>query len=201
MEFITSYIQNIAYFLIFTALIRIIIPQRFSGYVNLILGLILILILMQPFASDNDWQDSLAAGSFSSLTQGAGSTDNPNSIEYYAETREQLITDVYKNRITSQLAGLIEENSGCKVTSAEIDVDPETGYPTEISLTITKKDEPVIPTESKSFIRIETVKLGEEKTSDNELDLSAGEKENIKKLISDFYNFSPDNIHITVQNK
>lgn len=51
MEEIYSYIRNIGYFMIFSAVVRLLIPEgSFRAYINLFLGLMFMVVMLNPIS-------------------------------------------------------------------------------------------------------------------------------------------------------
>lgn len=194
MEFLNGYIKSIASFLIFSAFVGMILPgEKYKNYINLILGLILILNILKPLAGKNDWSLIIPNGlpEFEAVAEQAELSD-------YEEVREQLISELYKSRLSDQIVALIESETDWRVLEADAEVRSDTGEPLQITLLLSSEEREHQPS---SFIRIEEVNLTDGNHDEAEAAITGKEEENIKKIVSDFYNLSVDNIHIRVQRK
>lgn len=194
---ISGYIKNIAFFLIFTSFIGIILPGgKYKKYIDIVLGLVLIIVTLEPAAAlvfgSSRPLDKILNEITSSLDYGITATG------WDTEEREKLITESFGQRIRPQLESLV---SGYDFILEDMDfsVDIDTG---EIaSLSISVSEAPVQPTPV-PFIRVEKVRV-QSRDADVELaeSIESGEIIRLKKGIADFYNIPIDNIHIGIHRK
>ncbi len=192
---VSEYVRSIAFFLIFMSFIGIIIPSsKYKSYINILLGFILMIVVITPIATalynKQNPLDKFLLSVNSALAGTEGVTAfNP---EDYEILQQDMINSTYKASVVTQINNLLKEDN-YTVKESQMDFDQVTGRIFTLELKLTQSG--AIPTPT-PFIRIEPfkVKLSEEETEKaDETRIS-----NIKKIISDFYNMSAGNIHITI---
>ncbi|HOA80015.1 MAG TPA: stage III sporulation protein AF, partial [Defluviitaleaceae bacterium] len=204
-DFLGNWLRNIAFFIIFTVFLDMLMPDSsFRSYIRMLLALILILIVTKPI---------------SSLVVKSASIANAveiNELELERQTilkeskmiqskQNDLIIERYKDTVSMQIGKLIETNSNYSPQTIEIIIDEDResesfGEINELKILLVDKEEL-----SKGKNNIEAVKpikidtkIEKEKKLENAIEDRELEK-NIKNLLINFYNLSIDNIHITVQ--
>jgi hypothetical protein len=208
------YIKNIAIFLIFTAFANIMIPSaKYKQYVNLALGFVMIFLLLTPLraligAVGGDDIGAMFTG-FSNRFETA--VTKPGDVEKLEGAQDALILSAFKESILSQIETLVAEEGTFIYQSADITADESDEHFGEIQairLTLRKKTAEeraagARPT-AKPLIRIEPVAIDTQSIFSTKYEPEGADAEesdeikNIKKLLSDFYNLSHDNIYITI---
>ena len=162
--------------MIFTALVGIILPNdKFKGYINLCLGLVLILMVLKPLS------DFLDAGiSIDSLFPDTQQTVNTGNPDAYNEIQADMMQQSLDKQAETQLAGICA-NAGFTLVSVEVQANGDYTSLQALSVTVKKNGAGTRP-----FIYIEP-SASEESSEINSL----------KNTLSEVYNMSLDNIHIT----
>ncbi len=220
-QLISSYIKNIAFFLIFISFVGIIVPNdKYKKYISILLGFVLIILVISPIKGVFNGEAINFPSMFKELNEAyAGqNVEISKENEKYLELRKKAIADNFLAQIRLSLEGLLG-NEGVLLKDLTVDFNEETGELYGLTISALKKaDNSAKPPEKtkKPFIRIEPVeikpKASEQKASEqnaseqnaseqntesealNEIDEAQIKK--VKKAISDFYNMSVDNIHI-----
>lgn len=178
-----DYVRNIVIFLLFTSFLQIIMPsERFKNYIQLVLGMILIFIMLQPVKEILKKFEKLDFKNKYEQTFEAEYDE-----EKYLQIKNDLVSSMFKENIQSQIEKIIGDKY--KVNSIDIKLGEDKYYNviiTEISLNLLKKE--------KSGIYVKPFN----ETNKNKNEFNDLEKNNIKKTISDFYNLNLDNIFITI---
>lgn len=163
---LSTYIKNIAVFLIFSTFVEIIMPNgKYKEYIRFILGIILIVIMIKPINNlissiDKNFDISIMKVQ-SELNKYTASYES----DLYAGKQKELIKKEFQSNIKSQIISIIKN------------------YLTVNNIEVLLKED--------SF-DIEQINIYASENSDENI-LSA------KNSVSDFYNLSIDNIHITIQ--
>lgn len=191
-EAISNYIRNIAFFLIFISFIGIIIPNtKYKSYINILLGFMLVMIMISPIAT-LIYNKQNPLDRFLLSVNGATKQTTTDELKEFEILQQDMINKTYKANVVEQINSLIKEES-LSISEYEIDFNQNTGQ--ILKLVLNLKETIIVPT-PKPFIRIEPFKVEiSPQDEDKEEDLQALR---VKKIISDFYNMSADNIHISI---
>lgn len=190
---LSSYIRNIAVFMIFVSLVDLIIPNsNYKGYIHLVSGFVLILIMVEPigflFANTRDpFQMSIQANRDIIMRE----------QEYYEERQRDIVLNTHRAQLENHLQRLVSNDSHYEFESGNIIVSnniEDFGSIERIDLVVSEREYQQI---RRPFIRIERIDI----TAQESVPEKTVELKNLKKVISDFYNLSEENIYITVQRR
>ena len=205
-EIISSYVRNIAVFLIFMGFVGVIAPDgKYKSYINLTLGFILVLIVIGPILNIlNGGFDALLSDiSFSGLGFSGERTVLASDYNHSEGLQNKMILDAYKEKLEEQLMAVVWPHLK-KSHSYESGVfqvgegSEDFGEIFAIQLVLAEGRESGEPP---PLIYIEPIVIGDKKLPDS-LNEPAEEDsyiKNLKKVISDFYNITSSNIYIIVQ--
>ena len=194
MSYINEYVRNIAFYLIFMSLSGIILPEgKYKKYINVILGLVLIIILMSPFYR------FLSTGNFDvdELIDSLNiSTAFASNIENYEDIRNRAIKGEFLASLRTHAENIIRD-SDYDLNDISADFDLNTGEIRSIHLKVQKRESPQ-ETERvrRPFIRVEPIRI------DSPFSPLAAEPQEItdmKRMISHFYGVPAENIIIDIQ--
>jgi len=205
---IGEWIRKIALFVIFSALIEILMPEsHFRKYIHMILGFVLMLMLIRPityiFFDNKDTFINLVE--INQLEMERQSIARQSSI--IESKQEELILDTYKSNLGEQIEKLIESNTNVDVGNIKLYVnedksDKSYGILQKVELTIIKNQETGSTTAEIEPIQPIKININHSDKENKKQTRKEDELEkNIKNLLISFYNLSGDNIHITVQKK
>ncbi len=189
------YIKNIVFVMIFNVFVEVLMPNNnFKKYMNMVIGFIVILIVLEPIRENFSASDKFDLEVFAIQSQ----IENNSFVqqkEFYEEKQEQLIIDTYTENIKQQINQIIEKSSDVEIESINLELDEYNIKSIEV-YGYEKKGEVI-----NNQINIEKILIGK-KTAEvsNIEDKNYKIQENLKNLISDFYNIETDNIHIIVRN-
>ncbi|MCL2873878.1 MAG: stage III sporulation protein AF [Defluviitaleaceae bacterium] len=196
MSYINDYVRNIAFFLIFASFAGIILPEgKYKKYINVVLGLVLIVILLSPFYR------FLSTGNFDvdELIDSLNiSSAFASDVSQYEEMRNRAITSEFLTSLRAYTENLLLE-SNFVLTDLSADFDINTGTIMSMHLTVKERESP--PGEPNSdqnrrpFIRIEPIRINNFAARNVE----SQEITDMKIMISNFYGVDVDNIYIEVQ--
>ncbi|MDR1642101.1 MAG: stage III sporulation protein AF [Clostridiales bacterium] len=187
MSYISHWLRNLSFFLIFSAFAGIILPnEKYKKYIDLCFGIVLVIIMLQPITG------LLGLGEFpvdELFDQIAGSAaPSSASGDEYTDLQWKLVKESFDSQVKAQISAMIEEK-GYSISSLEVISSEDLATITSVKATVRKKE-----AASRPFIYIEPVKPS------SGANASQAEPAEIKKLkteISDFYKLSVDNIFIS----
>ncbi len=182
MSFLYEYVKGIAVFLIFSAFAEIIVPSgNYRAYVKSVIGFLLIIIILTPIF--NIFKGNILNNLFDSVEYKFDKNIMEKESEFYDDKQKEIMRDEFSKNLEKQAEKVLENL--CVVSEAKFILKRD-------DFDIERAEFIVEPKEDeKNFFRIEKMKTDEEKN--NEF------TENIKKVISNFYNLPFDNIHIIVR--
>lgn len=196
-QYIIAYIKDIAIFLVFMTFIEIILPDsKYKSYINLVLGLLLIFVMLQPINLILNKFDKSIDRQVMGIDVELNKNIIDNEKQFYEDKQKEIVLKNFNNEMKKQINTLLDGLVIVLDCNVNLYNDENQFANIEsISLTIEKLEE---KEEKKRFIRIEPVTIDNSKQEETEIEEDYTIK-NVKNIISNFYNLSVDNIYITVQ--
>lgn len=195
----SEYIKTILIFLMITAFINIILPSdKYKTYVSLLMGFILMILVINPIF--NLLSKEGLSSEVLKIQEDYDKKYFENLTLDYENLQRDMVYDNFKSAIKSQISNMIiKENY--EIESLEIDFVEATGEILSIYMEVKYTDK--IQEEYKistPIIRVEKININNSKNEtsnkkDEELEESV-QINKLKKIISDFYNLSQENIYI-----
>lgn len=183
--------------MIFATFASIIVPNnKYKKYIDMVTGLILIMIISKPIAGIlNSGTGQIPFNTLFAGIKGFGNVDvsSAESVDY-EKLHSEMLKQTYDELALRQMQSLLDNETKYAILSAEIEASEDLGQIKHISLLLQAVED---TRSGKPLIWIEPIRIGTGvgSVSNN----NDPEIEKIKKIISDFYNLSFDNIHITTQ--
>ncbi len=180
-DYFYNYIKNIIFFLIFMSFIQVILPtNKYRSYINLIFGMILVFIMIEPL---NILFDNVKNIEAITIFNEDDFKNNNIDINKYKNIQNEMVKSAFKDNIKKQIETILKDNYFIK----DIEVSLyENKYDEiniqEIQLTLTSNNKNIYV---KPFKEDNDLKLKEQKEIDN-----------IKNTISQYYNLNIENISI-----
>ena len=174
-----DYLRNIAYYLVFMAVVGVIVPSgNYKKYIALVMGIMLIGIVLRPVATFLDRPQLPMTDLFGNVL--------PPAVGEHSSH----IEPAFHYQLSNQVRALLFRN-GFELISAEWETSEDFTYIRQVNLEVRAMEtEP----ERRPFIRVEPVRIGPYQPSEEPEEVKI-----IKNLISDFYNMDMANIHISIQ--
>jgi len=173
-----DYMRNIAYYLVFMAVVGVIVPSgNYKKYIALVMGIMLIGVVLRPAAAFLDRPQLPMTDLFGNVI--------PPAIGEHSSH----IEPAFHYQLSNQVSALLLRN-GFELISAEWETSEDFTYIRQVSLKVRMLETEPAP---RPFIRVEPVRIGPYQPSEE-----PEETKIIKNLISDFYNMDPANIHVIV---
>lgn len=180
-DYFYNYIKNIIFFLIFMSFIQVILPtNKYRSYINLIFGMMLVFIMIEPL---NILFDNVKNIEAITIFNEDDFKNNNIDINKYKNIQNEMVKSAFKDNIKKQIETILKDNYFIK----DIEVSLyENKYDEiniqEIQLTLTSNNKNIYV---KPFKEDNDLKLKEQKEIDN-----------IKNAISQYYNLNIENISI-----
>lgn len=180
-DYFYNYIKNIIFFLIFMSFIQVILPtNKYRSYINLIFGMILVFIMIEPL---NILFDNVKNIEAITIFNEDDFKNNNIDINKYKNIQNEMVKSAFKDNIKKQIETILKDNYFIKDIEFSL---YENKYDEiniqEIQLTLTSNNKNIYV---KPFKEDNDLKLKEQKEIDN-----------IKNTISQYYNLNIENISI-----
>ena len=192
-----EYIRNITYYLVFASVVGIFAPVgKYKKFVNLVMGFVLLLLMVQPLAGFFAGRDIPVTQWFAGPipTMNGGLTGNLDAV--YASWWDDYFSTAFQSQLEAQLSRLLEAN-GYTLYSAEFTYSADFSQIESVSVHVSVSPT-YSPGERVPFIRIqpprfERIQIGETPPAE-----TCPHQEKVKTLISEFYNLPKSHIDVKV---
>jgi len=182
-----DYIRNITYYLLFAALVGLVAPTgKYKKFVSLIMGFILLVLILQPISSFIGTQIPVTEWFQGILPE---QTHHDVGIDdTYSIWRDTYLAAAFESQLEAQLDGLLTRN-GITLHSASFEYTEDFSRITSVRIRVSREEEQErrVP-----FIRIEPIRIEREEPPDDPL------INEVKNLISGFYNLPETHIHVEI---
>jgi len=158
-----DYLRNITYYLLFAALVGLIVPSgKYKKFVSLVMGLILLVLMLQPIRHFFGTEIPVTQW-FNEIIQPAGQIGHDDSS--YANWRDVYLASAFEDQLKAQVEGLLGR-SNITLHSAAFTFTPDFSRITSVSVQVSREEAPAgrVP-----FIRIEPVQITQDTPSDDPL--------------------------------
>lgn len=126
MDGILTWVQNIAYYLIFMSVVAALLPgKKYEKYIRFFAGMVLILLVLQPLTSGLNLDEKLKAY-YDSFTFQQESGELKQQILGMEEARLNAVIDQYEQAVAMDLSGMADEQE-LSVRSTEVIINREEG--------------------------------------------------------------------------
>lgn len=188
-----EYISHITYYLVFMAIVGVVAPSgHYKKYIALVMGIMLIGIVLDPITGLLT-RDAVPVTELFGNIMPIPMIDSELDQGSHANWQHEQVQMVFHSQLTSQLDSLLARN-GYELISADWATSEDFTYIRQLSLQVKVIETAPAPV---PFIRVAPVRIAPYQPLEQE-DEEAEEILAVKKLISDFYNMSMDNIHVEI---
>ncbi|WP_250277673.1 stage III sporulation protein AF [[Clostridium] colinum] len=184
LDYFYDYIKNIILFLVFMSFIQVILPtNKYRSYINLVFGMILVFIMIEPLNLIFDSVKNVEA--LTIFNEQDFKQNNMINVEKYKNIQNDMVKSAFKENIKSQIKTILKDKYIIKDINLELyenkyeEINIESIY-----LTLVKNNQNI-------YIK----PFNEDKNLQN---AEKQEIDNIKNLISQVYNIKTDNVFITI---
>ena len=205
-EFISSWLKDIVVLFILISIAGLVMPKgNMKKYIDLVIGLLIIFTIISPFAKLIKMDFSLEETVFNYSKYGNFASKEE---DYYSLEQDKQIETVYKSKIKTEIATLIETESKYKVIelSVELSDDKERyGDIKHLEILIGERESVEEARESKVFIeKVKPVEINKKIKPieiNKEIDKTSGTDENKYKELKDliFLRYSIERDKITIR--
>ena len=217
MQEFNDYIRNIMYLVIFMTFVGIISPGgSYKKYIDIVLGLVLIIVIISPVAAflGGRGGGAVAGEAVARILEGseiAGLTEYDEA--FFLGQRDRILGEHVNAIIRTQLDALLE-GTPFSIYLSEANFAADTGALIDLRLAVladenfndtsARGDTPQVFA-GRPFIRVERVEVSLRETRRSQVDMGRASDvpddeslQLLKRTISDFYNIDVDNIYIEV---
>ena len=185
-----EYFRNITYYLLFAALVGLIAPTgKYKKFVSLVMGLILLVLLLQPIRSFMGTQIPVTEWFAGLLPQQAHDTADIEGI--YVTWRDTYFAAAFEAQLSAQVERLLEQN-GITMHEAHFTYTNDFSQITSVWVRVSREE---AAPQRVPFIRIEPVQVRRDDRDDPPEDPIIDE---VKNLIAGFYNLPGTHIYVEV---
>lgn len=197
-SFISTWLKDIVVLFILISIAELIMPKgNMKKYINMVIGLLIIFTIISPFAKLLKLNFNLEQTVFNYSKENIFESKENNELSIQ---QEEQIKKIYKEKISNEISELIEEKTDYKVLDIVVGIiekEESYGEIDYLDIVIGKETQ----TTSKSKIYVEKVKSVEINSGPKENNVSDGEYEELKELISNSYLVAKDRIIIGEKGK
>lgn len=197
-SFISTWLKDIVVLFILISIAELIMPKgNMKKYINMVIGLLIIFTIISPFAKLLKLNFNLEQTVFNYSKENIFESKENNGLSIQ---QEEQIKKIYKEKISNEISELIEEKTDYKVLDIVVGIiekEESYGEIDYLDIVIGKETQ----TTSKSKIYVEKVKSVEINSGPKENNVSDGEYEELKELISNSYLVAKDRIIIGEKGK
>ncbi|MCL2674453.1 MAG: stage III sporulation protein AF [Defluviitaleaceae bacterium] len=206
MQAFNDYIRNIMYLVVFMTFVGMIMPGgNYRKYVDIVMGLVLIIVIITPIASLVG-AEARAGEVVARFLDGDISAMTAHDEAHFMSRRERMLNENVNDIVAAQISALIRD-TGFSLIRSDVRFSAETGEFLELRLIVSPNGTSSVAgavetVERRPFIRIERVEVSLREsrqtgqTQNESTESIDAETQLLRKIISDFYNVSQDNIHI-----
>ena len=182
-----EYFRNITYYLLFAALVGLVAPTgKYKKFVNLVMGFILLLLLLQPIRSFMGTQIPVTEW-FAGLVPPTHAA--PDMEGTYTLWRDNYLAQAFEAQLSAQVENLLAA-SNITMHSASFTYTADFSRITSVHVRVSRRE---AARQRVPFIRIEPVQINREDPPEDPL------VNEVKNLIAGFYNLPGTHIYVEVE--
>ncbi|WP_313756447.1 stage III sporulation protein AF [Tissierella sp.] len=197
-SFISTWLKDIVVLFILISIAELIMPKgNMKKYINMVIGLLIIFTIISPFAKLLKLNFNFEQSVFNYSK--ANTFEDIQHNEFYIQQAKQ-IEEVYKEKISNEISGLIEGKTDYKVVNIIVEIidgKKDYGKIDYLDISICESDKSI----DKNKISIEKVKSIEIEKNIIDQELLDREYEELKELISTRYSVDKKRINIKMYKK
>lgn len=201
LNFLKSWSINIVIITIFVTFLEIILPNgTMKRYIRLIIGLLIIIVLINPFINLLSNNINIDKEVFAQIINNNNIRNIYTTEKIKKEQRKQIL-ELYRNKIEKEIKNIISETTNYIVEEVYVDIveDEEGndfGQIKNINLLI-KRDNHDCKDNSIKVDKVQTINIDINKSNTNTQNLNnANEYSAIKEIIYEYYSIPKENINI-----
>ena len=127
-DFLRTWIINITVIIIFVMFLDTIMPNSsMKRYINVVVGLLIIIVVIKPFVLVKDYADSFNSEVLETSSFIDNSSLEVNSAEI-SKYQQQKSVEIFENNLKGKLLRLVESNMGTDYHSASVELELEKDF-------------------------------------------------------------------------
>ncbi|WP_207753541.1 stage III sporulation protein AF [Sporosalibacterium faouarense] len=198
-DFLRSWVINIVVLVIFLSFLDMILPKsNMKRYINMIAGLLIIIVLINPFINLLTKDIDIEREVFSNIIESNNIGENTN--ENISKIQDQQVIEIYKGTLKKEISELINTKTEYVLSDISIDIEEDKeaesfGKIKKVSLILSnnkrsQSDEDIkvkVDSIKDVSVNVDTKKMSDTSSSSKEF-------EEVRKIISDSYSIPQDQI-------
>lgn len=121
MDFLREWVMNIVILVIFIAFLDIILPNnKMKRYINMIIGLLIIIVLINPFINLIDNDININKEVFSNMI--IAKENNNYDKKDIVNLQNQQVIDIYKNSLKKEIIDLLDSKIKYKISAIDLNI-------------------------------------------------------------------------------
>lgn len=203
-DFLKSWVTNIVILVILISFLEIILPtSNMKRYINMIIGLLVILVLINPFIALITNDMSIEKEVFSNILE-ANEMSRSNK-ENFSDVQDNQVIELYKDSLRKEMLDLINSKTKYMIANISIGIvenreDERFGEIEEVSLIVDNSPQDTGSNGNKNInIKVDNVKevsVKVNKDSNTKNKNNSSEYNDLRRLISDSYRIPESKIYI-----
>lgn len=202
-EFLKDWVTNIVVLVILISFLEIILPtSNMKRYINMIIGLLVIIVLINPFIKLLTDNMSIEKEVLSNILE---TNEVLTGEESFKDIQNNQVINIYKDSVKKEILDLIDSKTQYKIDSLSLEInenreDEEFGEIVGVSLVINSTSQEVNNNENeKKNIKVDKVKkvsVNVDKESNTKNKNNSSEYNDLRRLISDSYRIEESKVII-----
>lgn len=124
-DFLRNWIMNITVIIIFVMFLDTIMPNSsMKRYINVVVGLLIIMVVIKPFVLVKDYAESFEKEYLETAGFVEQAANREKSIEY-SKFQQQKAVEIFENNMKAQIIKLVKSNTGTGYEAAAVDLELE----------------------------------------------------------------------------
>jgi len=120
-EFLRDWTINIVIMVVFVSFLQIILPSsNMKRYLNMIIGLLIIIVLINPFIKFISKDIDIEREVFTNLSR--SNSDRTYESNEYSKLQNEQIVGIYKDKLKREIYEIVESKSEYQVLNLSIDI-------------------------------------------------------------------------------
>ncbi len=203
-DFLKSWVTNIVILVVLISFLEIILPSsNMKRYINMIIGLLVILVLINPFIALITNDMSIEKEVFSNILE-ANEMSRSNK-ENFSDVQDNQVIELYKDSLRKEMLDLINSKTKYMIANISIGIvenreDERFGEIEEVSLIVDNSPQDTGSNGNKNInIKVDNVKevsVKVNKDSNTKNKNNSSEYNDLRRLISDSYRIPESKIYI-----
>jgi stage III sporulation protein AF len=158
-DFLRNWITNITVIIIFIMFLETIIPNNsMKRYINVIVGLLIIVVVIKPFVLVKDYAGAFNAEFLETTSYIEQSGDGADSTEI-SKFQQQKAVEIFENNLKSRIAKIVDNSTGSEYEGVSVNLELERDFESKDFGGI-KSIEVSVSKRKKEIIEVDKIRIG-----------------------------------------